>query len=201
MNNLFYGEYALETIANNILKNYDLSLICGDPRAIPIEEIMEDAFGLNIEYQYIRNNGRILGQLLFEDGYAGVYDKTQRRYIPVFFKSGTVLIDGSLCENDKTAGRLRFTLSHELAHYVIHKKIYMGSDESAAHIEKSDTLTERQANYLGSAILMPKGQVKKCFYQLQASCRDKRNIIEKMARIFEVSKQSMKIRLEGFGLL
>ena len=59
----------LEAIARNTIKNYDPSLILGaDARSIPIEDIIE-SLGLSLEYQYIRKNGRILGETIFDDDY------------------------------------------------------------------------------------------------------------------------------------
>ena len=43
------------------MKEYDPSLI-DEAKAIPIEDMVERLYGLTIEYHYIRNNGRILGE-------------------------------------------------------------------------------------------------------------------------------------------
>lgn len=45
---LEYRREALETIARNELKKYDPSLISGEPRAIPIEDIVERHYGLTV---------------------------------------------------------------------------------------------------------------------------------------------------------
>ena len=41
-------------------------------------------------------------------------------------RAGTILIDERLCDPSKL-GRLRFTCAHELAHWVLHKKLYSGN--------------------------------------------------------------------------
>lgn len=51
----YYRDAALETIARNIIKKYDASLLSA-PAPIPVEDIMEQLYGLRIEFQYIRNN-------------------------------------------------------------------------------------------------------------------------------------------------
>ena len=51
-----YRDIALKSIARNIIKKYDASLLSA-PGSIPVEDIMEQQYGLCIEYQYIRNNG------------------------------------------------------------------------------------------------------------------------------------------------
>ncbi len=63
-----------------------------------------------------------------------------------------------------------------------------------------ETDMEAQANLLGSAILMPLAQVKRCFYKLRLGRTDNQ-IIEEAARVFQVSKQAMRIRLQGRHLL
>ena len=92
-----YSENTLETIAVNTIKSYDLSLISGKPRAIPIEDIIE-ALGLRIEYYYLRKNGLLLGEVVFDDGAAIVYDKEAGKYKTVPVQAGTIIIDGVLSE-------------------------------------------------------------------------------------------------------
>ena len=75
MEKINYETSTFESIATCILNEYDSTLIDGAPRSIPIEDIIEKKFGLNIEYQYIRNNARIFGEIVFNDGFNGIYDK------------------------------------------------------------------------------------------------------------------------------
>ncbi len=95
------------------------------------------------------------------------------------------------------------TLAHELAHHIIHKRIFSGTGVAAAlyNHDADEDATEWQANYLAKAILMPNGQVKRCFYALRPVCRSKSEFVCKMAEIFEVSKQAMEIRLKEFALI
>jgi len=194
-----YSENALETIAINTIKSYDLSLINGEPRAIPIEEIIE-ALGLRIEYYYLRKNGLLLGEIVFDDGVTIIYDKQTGRYTAVPVQAGTIIIDGILSESGNY-GRFRFTLAHELAHWLIHKKSYSGLGESAAYTETQDSVLERQADYLSSAILMPLGQVKKSFYRVSMTVKTQEAILQKVAGVFAVSKRAMRIRLESRRLI
>ena len=70
----------LEAIARNALKKYDPHLVIGmGVQRVPIEEIIE-SMGLTIEYQYIRKDGRILGETVFDDGYIPLYDMKKRKY-------------------------------------------------------------------------------------------------------------------------
>ena len=129
-----------------------------------------------------------------------------QEYTVIAVKSGTILIDSSLCREDASTGRLRFTCAHELAHWLLHKRLYSGTGESAAMMTETNIVRtqnsalEMQANLLGSILLMPLPQVKRCFYQLQSG-RDRQQLVADMAGIFQVSKQAMRIRLENHHLL
>lgn len=161
----------IEAIARNTLKNYDASLILGyEAKSVPIEDIIE-SMGLSLEFQYIRKNGRILGETVFDDDYVPIYNMDEKRYELIFVERGTIILDASLLRC-RTQGRLRFTAAHELAHWLIHQELYSGTGDTAAMakiISKSsdaDKYIERQADMLGSALLLPMCQVKKAFYRL-----------------------------------
>lgn len=196
----FYSTHDIENIARRILTAYDSALYYGNPAAVPIEDIVE-AHGLSLEYQYLRKNGRILGKAIFDDGLEAVYDMDKQEYILFPVKAGTILIDASLCDETANTGRLRFTCAHELAHWVLHRNLYIGTGESAAlEASSRETNMEVQANMLGSALLMPMPQVKRCFYSLRAK-HSTPALIAEMAAVFEVSRQAMRIRLEDHHLI
>lgn len=200
MAKLYYSEYAIENIARRVLTAYDPQLYYGKPVAIPIEDLIE-ANGLSLEYQYLRKNGRILGKTIFDDGLEAVYDMERHEYTLFPVRAGTILVDASLCEEDANTGRFRFTCAHELAHWCLHKKLYLGTGESAAlALAAQETDLEVQANLLGSAILMPMAQVKRAFYQLRAG-RGRQTLLADMAALFDVSRQAMRIRLEQHNLM
>lgn len=200
MTRIYYQEQALENIARQVLCSYDSELYYGTPTAIPIEEIIE-SHGVSLEYQYLRKNGHILGKTIFDKGLETVYDMEIHKYILFPVNAGTILVDASLCEEDSSTGRLRVTCAHELAHWVLHKGLYTGTGESAALLaETSENNMEVQANMLGSAILMPIAQIKRCFYQLRRG-RQNGQLIDDMAGVFQVSRQAMRIRLTNHHLL
>ena len=127
----YYTEQTMESIARRVLDAYDERLYRGQPRAIPIEDLIE-RHGLILEFQYLRKNGRILGKTVFDTGLEAVYDMELGEYILFPVKAGTILIDASLCEEETSTGRLRFTEAHELSHWILHKGLYVGTGESAA---------------------------------------------------------------------
>ena len=145
--------------------------------------------------------GRILGETVFDDDYVPLYNAASNEYELVFMERGTIIIDASLlrCRSD---GRLRFTCAHELAHWLIHQELYCGSGDTAAmlkSVSKSsdvDKSIERQADMLGSDLLLPLCLVKKAFYRVTGADR-----IEYLAQQFEVSKKAMEIRLREHRLI
>lgn len=203
MATVFYRPQALETIARRTLSEYDIMYLNGSPRAVPIETIIEKTFGLRIEYQYLTNDARELGRMIYGSGITTYYNREIMDYALMRVEGGTMLIEAALLEDEKSYGRLRFTLAHELAHYIIHKQIFSGTGVAAAlyNNDTDEDATEWQANYLAKAILMPNGQIKRCFYALRPVCKTKSEYVCKMAEIFEVSKQAMEIRLKDFALI
>lgn len=201
MNPRYYRPEMLESIARNVISKHDHSLL-NTPSPIPVENIMEMVYGLKIEFQFIRNNGRVLGETVFEDATVPIYEREGGEgYKLVRVKAGTVIIDASLISN-RSDGRFRYTCAHELAHYVLHKEIYTKSGETAAmtnvvRSSEADDGLECQADRLGSYFLMPKGVVKMAFYRNH----NDRNIIDTLAVLFGVSRQAMGIRLEEMRLL
>lgn len=131
MNIYPYRKEALEAIARKVISVYDPRLL-DTPAPIPVDSIIEKAYGLTLEFQYIRNNGRILGETVFEDAMIPIYDRENGngyKLVPV--KAGTVIIDAGLLHN-RGGGRFRFTCAHELAHWVLHKELYTSIGETAA---------------------------------------------------------------------
>lgn len=195
---LFYREAALEAIARKVIKEYDPSLLAGEPVPIPIEEMIEKQFHLSLEYQILRKSGHILGITVFEDDYVPVYDSDAGQYTLLFFPKGTIIIDEGLL-HDINEGRLRFTCAHELAHWILHLEFYTESGNMAAmqpDARKSidaNKMLEWQADRLASELLMPTGMVKKAFYRNRS--------ISVLAKQFQVSRQSMEIKLRSRGLI
>ena len=117
-----YRLEAIETIGRKILQEYDRALLEGPPQAVPIEMIIETKFNLILEYHSLRKNGSILGETIFDDGAAILYDRAEKQYRLIAVKAGTILVDDRLCA-DRFLGRMRFTCAHELGHWVLHQKL------------------------------------------------------------------------------
>ena len=211
--NLHQNE-ALESIARSIIGQYDPNLL-HKPCAIPVEEIMEQVYGLTVEFHHIRNNGRILGETIFEDTTVAIYEhKDNEGYKLIPVKAGTIIIDASLLHR-RSYGRFRFTCAHELAHWVIDRQYFKQLGEKAAAmtsetakdmsrktLKSSNTndIIERQANRMASRILMPKCTLKNEFYRV-SSDRLIFDNVGYLANQYSVSKEAMKIRLKEMGLI
>ena len=69
------ADLRMEQLALRELKKVDPQLVCGEPCSVPIEEIIENYYGISIEYHYMRKTLRTLGQMIFDGGHAPIYDK------------------------------------------------------------------------------------------------------------------------------
>ena len=127
-----YRLEAIEAIGRKVLQEYDRTLLEGPPQAVPIETIIETKFNLILEYHTLRKNGSVLGETIFDDGAAILYDHLEKRYRLIAVKAGTILVDERLCTN-RLLGRMRFTCAHELGHWVLHQKLYSGTGDVAAY--------------------------------------------------------------------
>jgi len=96
--------------------------------------------------------------------------------------------------------RQRFTLAHELGHYMLHRRLigdgldddraYRSTEIGKYHNTRIGPAEEKDANRFAVNLLMPR--------ELIASERRRLNDdIQKMADLFQVSKQTMSIRLKG----
>ena len=91
-----------------------LPLVGENGTAVPIETIIEKTFGLRIEYQYLTNDARELGRMIYDSGITTYYNRDIMDYALMRVEGGTMLIEATLLEDEKSYGRLRFTLAHEL---------------------------------------------------------------------------------------
>jgi len=100
--------------------------------------------------------------------------------------------------------RKRFTMAHELGHYMLHKdKIdRLGSIADSEDYEGMDADEEKEANFFAAETLMPEDKVREIFSETMRNQRDNETLaIEEMAKMFQVSRASMNIRLQLLGLI
>jgi hypothetical protein len=200
MNEIYRSKPVLEAIARRNLKEFDETLLSGQPRAVPIEELAGH-LGLCIEYQCIRKTGSILGQMVYEKTLVPVYFRDIKKYDLIAVDGKTIILDESLLQG-KNNGRLRFTCAHEIAHWLLHMEFYTKTGQAAASgnplkSTEENPVIERQANQLAAMLLMHAPQVKKAFY----IARNKPDPTEILRKLFDVSKESMHYFLRDHQLI
>lgn len=108
--------------------------------------------------------------------------------------SGTIVKDEDLnvigVNNGHPKVRQRFTIAHELGHYI------MGHDEKTILDDSFDKPTdkEREANKFAGELLMP-------YHLLKSDIEKEKHDIPSLAKKYEVSEQAMSIRLLETGLI
>lgn len=97
--------------------------------------------------------------------------------------------------NDRDAPRRkRFTLAHEIGHYILHRDmIGDGITDDALYRSPLGEWYERQANRFAADTLLPRSLV-------LSEWRQGNKSLYTLAATFDVSQQAMRIRLEELGL-
>jgi Zn-dependent peptidase ImmA (M78 family) len=91
--------------------------------------------------------------------------------------------------------RQRFTVAHELGHYLLHRKeIGNGLSDDVLYRSSLSDAKEAQANRLAADILMPLTLMKSL--EEKARSAGVENIVSYLAEAFEVSEAAMQIRME-----
>jgi hypothetical protein len=134
---------------------------------IPIDEIIEEHLKIAVEIRNLRAEypeGDVLGAIYFNDK--------------------RIAIDQSLVPEDFPAmrGRYRFTLAHELAHWRLHRHLYLRRvgertllptvQARPDHVLRRSSHTdpkEVQANRLAAALLMPREMLKRAWHEWRGS--------------------------------
>lgn len=117
--------------------------------------------------------------------------------------SGAIIKDNNkytiYTNKNEPENRRRFTIAHELAHFLLHKNIIDNQcngnltdakDIGIMYRSKLSSIFEREANILASEILMPIDKLKSLIYE------DNIDSISKLSDIFQVSKEAIRIRTD-----
>lgn len=187
-------------------------------RCIDIEGLA-NFLGLTVTYEtFAEKDFDKIGFL--SDGKTPLLVRRGGRVVSFLFPLGTIVLDVSL-HADKESGRCRFTIAHEIAHFMIdqhrpaaqyHRTFDAEKKYSVAEMNELFNIVENQADRLAAAILMPRFMVDRAlddFYKgkripvygqnIIAPKEDK--AISRMAAQIGVSYSAMLIRLRQFGLL
>ncbi|HVI34075.1 ImmA/IrrE family metallo-endopeptidase [Phenylobacterium sp.] len=94
----------------------------------------------------------------------------------------------------ETPERQRFTIAHEIAHYLLHRdSIGSGVVDSVLYRSNLTSRKETEANRLAATIVMPASLVAREANRLGGASRP--GVAEELARLFRVSGPAMKVRL------
>ncbi|MFN0292828.1 ImmA/IrrE family metallo-endopeptidase [Pedobacter helvus] len=125
---------------------------------------------------------------MLEDDISGIFLAENSEYYIIYNKN-----EGTL--------RQRFTIAHELGHFILHKDLGVFVDRKSTALYRNsssatgEVLKEREANAFAAALLMPRILIEK---ELDA-ISESEDIIEILADKFKVSKPAMSFRLSNLG--
>ena len=121
-------------------------------------------------------------------------------------RSGAVIV----VNNSDSQARQRFTIAHEIGHYVLRHQFESGEH---VHVDRGNYISQRgpraaqgidpreiEANWFAASLLMPEGLVREAVEQMGAPVLFD-NHVERLCRTFRVSEQAMTIRLQHLRLL
>ncbi|MGR6836728.1 ImmA/IrrE family metallo-endopeptidase [Syntrophomonas erecta] len=231
----------IEYIAEAVLQDYNPKLL-DNPGVLDVEHFSECYASLEMDYQDLTHDRSILGMTVFNNCYIPVYDPENDRAKKIPVDEGTILIDNSLLEDDQLR-RGRFTLGHEASHWLLHRQIYVVNKNQISlfddleeekqpvikcrttdiecvgkkRLVTDDDWMEWQADYMASALLMPKkafsklveGELKSAgiddgYYQIGTDFEKDlwADVLGyELADTFEVSVTAAKIRLRNLRLI
>src|SRR5258708_15060820 len=104
--------------------------------------------------------------------------------------------------------RRRFTIAHELGHYLLHKgqKVYLDENRGAFTVNlrnsesaKGEDPEEREANLFAAELLMPAKFLKQDLYEQDLDLLGDSDVLAKLAKKYEVSVQALTFRLANLG--
>lgn len=124
--------------------------------------------------------------------------------------SGLLIIKGNSrligVENDASIKRQRFTLAHELGHFVLHNEVsslftdvQLFKRQSEGYSSREERM-EQEANYFAASLLMPENLIRKEARVMQCDLHDDENV-SKLADRFNVSLSAMTFRLINLGII
>lgn len=146
-----------------------------------IRHIAEEVCYLTIVHRQILKSGSILGLVAFGDVELPLYnDQNQKETVPLC--EGTVVIEKFLADG-KHNERYRFTLAHEVAHWLLHRSYHSPTHQqyqmrdnkayivcrkqdiecSARQFRSENDWEEWQADCLAASLLMPKETFTRAF--------------------------------------
>jgi Zn-dependent peptidase ImmA (M78 family) len=116
--------------------------------------------------------------------------------------SAVIAVNSAQHEN-----RQRFTIAHEIGHFVLHKRTQRHFDEDFridfrnSVSSEATQRTEIEANAFAAALLMPEGFLRRDLLRMGAEEGDADDAIQAMAVRYKVSRRAMELRLLNLGFI
>ena len=180
------GDYCQEAVPSatssyvdpraHALRDRYLRMFGGEEIPVPVESIAEDLLGLRIEERLLEWSGMLL--------------PAERTIVLNLAESP---------RNDPPLRRHRFTIAHEIGHWVCHclegraealEPRYCRATDIANDVDRR---IEREANIFASELLMPEGAVRAAWDETQE--------VESVSARLDVSPSAMGWRLYNLGLV
>ena len=216
----------IEAIGENFMLDF-----CPDalknPQQFDVERFMEVYLGLNVDYQYLSNDGRYLGMMVFNDtDKVIVFDPENNRAEYIHADARTVLIDNTLLAQNQEH-RYRYTAVHECGHDIFHWGYYSYNPDQLSFFDRTEEepmvqcrdmrirgksalwgdteWMEWQSNFFSSVMLMPKKAVLKLHKGKKGGTISNTlvamSLVSRTSQVFNVSPEAAKYRLEHLGIL
>ncbi len=130
--------------------------------------------------------------------------------------SGLIVVDDKIWQKYETnqfilvnladsAVRRRFTIAHELAHYILHRngnKLYAHRDSDVEGVIKSSI--EREANFFAANVLMPEKLIEEKVEDVKQGVGDKVPnfvLVKEISDYFAVSESAAEVRLKQLDII
>jgi Zn-dependent peptidase ImmA (M78 family) len=119
-------------------------------------------------------------------------------------------VSGALIRNGKSAqheNRQRFTIAHEIGHFILHKRTERHFDEDFridyrnAISSEATQRNEIEANGFAAALLMPGSFLKKDLLRMDVDESNADQTIQTLAVRYKVSRRAMELRLLNLGFI
>jgi len=179
----FIPKKRLERAADALLAEFGAARGWVPAAPVPVEAIVEKHLGLSLGFDYLAS---VLGR-------SDVLGAT-------FVEERLIAVDHTLDPERHPAaeGRCRFTIAHEIGHWVLHAPSLRADGASHALREGKPRRTSKdplewQADYFAGCLLLPK--------VLVSAAWDEGRAEGDLARRFQVSEQALHIRLAELQLV
>jgi hypothetical protein len=185
----------MEQITQTILLDYGFDFANKNyPEAVPIDEIIEFHFGLDIHWEPIDHfdtSGLVMAAIIPRDKRIVMNETCKELF-------------------EEKIGTMNFTMAHELGHWVLHVndkeniQVTLDFHETETFFCRSWSKKppeEYQADMFAGSLLMPKPMIQKVVSNLKAQGRVQMKQLYWLAPLFKVSISALIVRLKQLDLL